>query len=26
MTAKELARIVVNKEEIFILDIRNESD
>ncbi|MEC0091630.1 MBL fold metallo-hydrolase [Paenibacillus macquariensis] len=26
MTAKELARIVVNKEELFILDVRNESD
>jgi len=26
MTAKELARIVLNKEELFILDVRNESD
>ncbi|WP_263281070.1 rhodanese-like domain-containing protein, partial [Paenibacillus darwinianus] len=26
MTAKELTRIVLNKEELFILDVRNESD
>lgn len=26
MTAKELTRIVLNKEELFILDVRNEND
>src|SRR5665647_983897 len=26
MTAKELTRIVLNKEELFILDVRNESE
>lgn len=26
MTAKELTRMVLNKEELFILDVRNESD